>query len=264
MKRILKRLLGKSKAGRGVTVFPDDAFIVSYPRSGNTWMRFLVGNLLFARQSSTDFLNIENRIPDIYQNDNAALMKIGRPRVLKSHEPFDPRYKKVLYIVRNPVDVVVSYYYYMMQVRGIDREYPLQKFARRFLDGDLDSFGTWREHVTGWYGKRAGNGNVLFMRYEDMRSDTEDCLREVAEFLGIEASAEDLSNAVARSTGDRMLALEKEQASQWRPLKGAREDLHFVRSAAAGNAEGKKALPPDLAAMITDRWRELMGELGYC
>ncbi|MGA2347505.1 MAG: hypothetical protein ABSF93_15935, partial [Candidatus Sulfotelmatobacter sp.] len=39
-------LTGRQIAGRGVTVFPDDIFLVSYPRSGNTWTRFLLGNLI--------------------------------------------------------------------------------------------------------------------------------------------------------------------------------------------------------------------------
>ena len=36
-------LTGRQIAGRGLTIFPDDIFLVSYPRSGNTWARFLLG-----------------------------------------------------------------------------------------------------------------------------------------------------------------------------------------------------------------------------
>ena len=43
---VVKRLSGRAKAGRGLTVFADDTFIVSYPRSGNTWLSRILGDLL--------------------------------------------------------------------------------------------------------------------------------------------------------------------------------------------------------------------------
>ena len=257
-----KRLLGRSKAGRDVSVLPNDTFIVSYPRSGNTWPRFLVGNLICARQGPTDFLNIEERIPDIHQNSDAALGKLKGPRMLKSHELFDPRYNKVLYIVRNPVDVVVSYCYYMIQVRNIDDDYPIAAFARRFLDGGLDRFGTWREHVGGWRAARMGSPDFAVMRYEDQRLDTVGKLGEIAAFLGVEASPEDLSGAVACSSAERMRELEETQAAQSRPLKRARTDIRFVRSA-GGDAGRSGGLAPDLVDMISGQWHETMDELGY-
>src|SRR6202047_4436661 len=80
-------LTGRQMAGRNVTVFPDDIFLVSYPRSGNTWTRFLLGNLIFSGGPVT-FSNIESRIPEIYFNRDRAMRRLSRPRVLKSHECF--------------------------------------------------------------------------------------------------------------------------------------------------------------------------------
>src|SRR5881397_1861057 len=97
---------GRVIAGRRLTVFPDDVFIVSYPRSGNTWTRFLVGNLVYQDEPVT-FANIESRIPEIYLFPDRVLRSLPRPRMLKSHECFDPRYQRVIYIVRDPRDVVV-------------------------------------------------------------------------------------------------------------------------------------------------------------
>src|SRR6516165_5909237 len=102
---------GRQLAGRGLTVFPDDAFIVSYPRSGNTWTRFLIGNLIYQDDPVT-FANIEARIPEIYFNPDHVMRGLARPRILKSHECFDPRYRRVIYIVRDPRDVAVSFYHH--------------------------------------------------------------------------------------------------------------------------------------------------------
>src|SRR5262245_12913126 len=85
------------QSGRNITVFPDDTFLVSYPRSGNTWLRFLIG-CVFHGEPIT-FGTLEAKVPDIYQNHNKVLLKIPRPRLIKSHEYFEPRYKKVIYVV---------------------------------------------------------------------------------------------------------------------------------------------------------------------
>ena len=90
-------LLGKKTAGRYLTVFPDDIFLVSYPRSGNTWTRFLIGNLVHQDEAVT-FTNVESRIPEIYLFPDRILRRFPRPRILKSHECFDPRYKRIIYV----------------------------------------------------------------------------------------------------------------------------------------------------------------------
>ena len=88
-------LTGRQLAGRGATVYPDDVFLVSYPRSGNTWTRFLLGNLISQNEPVT-FSNIESRIPEIYFNPDRVLRALPRPRMLKSHECFQPQYPDVI------------------------------------------------------------------------------------------------------------------------------------------------------------------------
>src|SRR6202521_6227208 len=98
MSRILKHLsystrvlLGRINAGRGLTIFSGDRFLVSAPRSGRTWTRFLIGNLISASEPIT-FANIESRFPSIYICTDRQLRCLPRPRLLTSHEAFDPAY----------------------------------------------------------------------------------------------------------------------------------------------------------------------------
>src|ERR1700688_3546261 len=116
-------LTGRQIAGRNLTVFPDDVFLVSYPRSGNTWTRFLISNLIYQEEPTT-FANIEKRIPEIYFNADHAMRKLPRPRILKSHECFQPHYKHVICIVRDPRDVAVSFYHHNVKAGNFPEESP--------------------------------------------------------------------------------------------------------------------------------------------
>ena len=98
---IANYLLDKDIAGRAFQVFSDDIFLVSYPKSGNTWTRFLLGNLMNPNDCIT-FANVERKVPDIYAESKMTLKKTPRPRLIKSHECFDPRYRRVIFIVRDP------------------------------------------------------------------------------------------------------------------------------------------------------------------
>src|SRR5438309_10757813 len=92
-------LLGKKPAGRALTVFPDDIFIVSYPRSGNTWARFLIGNLVYQDDPIT-FANVEPRIPEIYLLSDRVLPAHDRPLIPQTHECFDTPHQSISSIVR--------------------------------------------------------------------------------------------------------------------------------------------------------------------
>jgi len=62
--KVAKVALDRRPAGRNVTVLPGDVFIVSYPKSGNTWTRFLLGNLIYQDKPIT-FANVESRLPKV-------------------------------------------------------------------------------------------------------------------------------------------------------------------------------------------------------
>src|SRR2546428_8591396 len=123
-------VLNSTVAGRRVEVRPNDVFLVSYPRSGNTWIRFLIGNLVCPDDPVT-FANVEQRIPSIYTYPNRVLRRL--PRILKSHEVFDPRYPRVIYIVRDARDVAVSFYHLNIKIRRFMDDFPIGEFVDRFI-----------------------------------------------------------------------------------------------------------------------------------
>lgn len=260
-------LTGRQLAGRGVTVYPDDVFLVSYPRSGNTWTRFLLGNLISQKDPVT-FSNLESRIPEIYFNPDRELRALPRPRMLKSHECFQPQYPHVIYIVRDPRDVAVSFYHHNVKARNIPDHYPMTSFVPRFIAGEFDrKFGSWRDNVLSWLSVRGDSPNFMMLRYEEMKRNTAGSLLRVVEFLErcsfrkIDSSPDALRRAVELSSPERMRALEKQEAANWVLTKSTRSDKPFVRTAKAGG--WKSQLAPESVDMIESAWGELMQGLGY-
>jgi hypothetical protein len=150
IKYVCKYFLGKDLAGRNLAVFPDDTFLVSFPRSGNTWVRFLISNLAYPG-TEVSFSNIERLIPDTSSQSSRTLKRTPRPRIVKSHEYFDARYPKVIYIVRDPRDVALSYYDFSRKSRHFDDSFSLEQYVSTFVQAvPWSTWGTWGEHVGSW------------------------------------------------------------------------------------------------------------------
>lgn len=284
-------VLEKDVSGRAFGVLPDDIFLVSYPKSGNTWTRFLVGNLMSPDERVT-FGNVERKVSDIYSRSKKAMKRIPRPRVIKSHECFDPRYRRVIYIVRDPRDVAVSAYHYDRKGKNIPDAFPIHTYVTtRFMKTD-EYFGTWGEHagswlvnsknifqlsrlkndflgtpaswgenVMSWLGARGHDRQFLLVRYEDLLEDTQREMTRIAEFLNLNASAERIAKAVELSSADSMRKLEARESNEWATTRDSRKDIGFVRAAKSG--EWRQTLPPESIAVIEEAWGNVMKLLGY-
>jgi hypothetical protein len=261
-KTVASTALGRIPAGRALTVFPDDIFLVSYFRSGSTWSRFLVGNLVQQVEPVT-FANVGRLIPLIYELPDRVLRR--SPRVLKSHECFDPRYPRVVYIIRDPRDVAVSWYFYNLKVRVIPDGYSMDQFVDRFVAANVvdyaDMVGCWQDHALSWVRLRAGKPGFRLLRYEDVLADPARELTNLAPFLGIDPTPERIERAVRLSSGSHMQSLERKQSKQWTETKGSREDIPFIRGAKSGGWRDK--LSARALETIEEAWGATMKEFGY-
>jgi hypothetical protein len=246
---------------REITVFPDDVFLTSYPRSGNTWMRFLVGNLVHQSEPVT-FLNLERLLPDMYIHSDREMRNLPRPRVIKSHECFDPRYQRIVYIVRDPRDVAVSNYYWELKKGSFPDGFPMQEFVPRWIASQYwRRLGNWGDHVTSWLSTRRHHADFVLLRYEDLKRQPAQELAKVATLLRIDPTPERLERAIALSSAERMRELESKQGDKWLQTKYTRQDKPFVGKASQGG--WKSVLPPESVALIESTWSNLMDELGY-
>ena len=262
LKTVASAALGRTPAGRGLTVFADDIFLVGYFRSGCTWSRFLFGNFIHQDDRVT-FANVARLVPTIYKDPDRVLRTL--PRFLQSHECFDPRYPRVIYIVRDPRDVAVSFYFYNLKVRVIPDGYPLDDFVTRFVNANVvpyaDRVGCWQDHVLSWVRLREGNPEFRLLRYEDLLADPAKELARLAPIFGIEPTSARIERAVQLSSASQMQSLEKKQSRQWVATKDTRQDIPFVREAKSGGWRSR--LSSAAVQTIERAWGSTMKELGY-
>jgi hypothetical protein len=167
----------------------------------------------------------------------------------------------VIYIVRDPRDVVISQYHYHRKLNKIENDSPLEKFVTRFLAGQTCPHGSWGQNVVSWLATREGDPGFLMLRYEDMLADTLGALEKIVAFVGLSRTPEQLALAVERSSAKRMRKLEESQTEKCELTKGSRTDLRFVRAASSGG--WRSELPAPLAGRLETAWAPLMRHLGY-
>jgi hypothetical protein len=223
-------------------------------------MRFLIANAL-RPESAVTFANFGDFVPDIYDESDASLAGRPDPRVLKSHEPYDERYPRVIYLVRHPADVAVSYYHYLVKMRTIGSDFELARFVDSFVGGHLDEFGTWGDHVLGWLDARDGDERFVLVRYEDLLAEPEGGLRAALAVALADVPEADVAAAVQRSSAEELRRLERETAHELPTFRGSRPDVPFVRRAGAG--AGRDELTPELYERVLAAWPEALERVGY-
>lgn len=260
--RIIKRSIAlKKPANNNLRILEDDTFLVSYPRSGNTWMRFLLGNYLFGE--AFDFITKEKFIPAIRANTDRQLLSVPRPRILKSHSQYFPEYPKVIYLVRDPRDVMVSHYKWAKKNPNKKRDnsrLTFEEYSEIFFKGDF-SFGRWDDHVLGWKdnSNEIRNG-FLFVKYEDLKYDTFNTLKSALEFLKIDVQEKEINGAIEKTSFDQMKILEKKQQIELKGLSSPTGNIDFVGS---GKSEWQDYLKGNIKERFKSYFSSTMISLNY-
>lgn len=258
----VKHVFGLHRPGQHrLAAWPDDILLASYPKSGNNWVRFLIANVVFP-DKEVGWDNIDQLILEPSVTLQRDFVRAPRPRIIRSHFPFDPKFRRVICIVRDPRDIAMSQYHYWRKVRRIEDDYPIERFINIFLAGELKrQNGSWGENVGSWLAARHRDPQFLLLRYEDLLADTARELTRVAKFVGFSSDPELIARAVDRSSARNMRAKEKKEGQHSNLMKNSREDLPFVRAAKSGG--WKKDLPEAQVARIETAWGDIMASLGY-
>ncbi|MEN8263810.1 MAG: sulfotransferase domain-containing protein [Nitrospirota bacterium] len=262
IKQVFKKLhslLSSSPAsipGDEIEIFPDDVFLVSYPKSGNTWVRFLVGN--YITDCKVDFINSHLILPDVHFNPQDCAKISSRPRFIKSHKSFISTYPKVVYIVRDGRDVAVSYYFYQIKIGNFDPNIPFSIFLEKFLEKGFNDFGSWSEHVQSWIDKK----NIILITYEDLLDDAEKQLEKILLFSNVEVDKNRISRAVKSSSFNHMQKLEVKQHDSSPPLMNVKnKEIQFMRKGRSG--DWKSHFIKEDEERFLNKNKNIMKKLGY-
>jgi Sulfotransferase domain len=256
--RKLRRHLSKTKLRiphiwlrhRGIN--PADVFFASYPRSGSTYSRFTLYEILTGREASFHAVNAAFR--GVGRHEFGLGVLPGNGRLISSHEQYRKEYKRAIYAVRDARDVALSEFAYTRALEFFRGD--LDEFLKVFLCGKISGFGPWPRHINSWLNSPiAGTDNLLVVRFEDLRQDPAEQFKRMAEFLGIGVDEERIRRAIANNSLDKMR--EKEQAE---PQRASVKD-RFVRN---GSVQGwRSKLSAAQADFIEQHAGSLLRSLGY-
>jgi len=184
-------------------LYPDDVFLVSYPKSGNTWVRFLLANLLKKEDEEIDFFSVHQHIPEVGSHEQ-IINSLTRPRIMKSHAPFIREYTKVIYLVRDGRDVYVSYYYH--RLKQLPKRFDFFSFLQR-----RDHYPCrWGEHVASWTMSKDCS-NLLVVKFEDLKSDCFKQMDRILKFLNVNRPKHRIEKAIEASSFENMKRIESEK-----------------------------------------------------
>ncbi|KAJ8283240.1 hypothetical protein COCON_G00020900 [Conger conger] len=189
----------------------SDVFVITFPKSGTVWTQRIV-TLLYEEDfpDSVDKNSFE-RMPwvEILMRDMVGYSKRPSPRLFSSHlqEHLAPRglqekKAKVIYVTRNPKDVLVSYFHFTNCMHRLETHKDLDETLDKFFTGWTIG-GSWFDHVKGWYSNR-DKYNILILSYEEMIKDLRSVVLKISEFVGKNVSDTAIDEIVDRVTFKKM------------------------------------------------------------
>lgn len=129
---------------------------------------------------------------------------------------------KIIHVMRNPKDVAVSYYYYIEGMDSFQYSGSFNGFMKLFMDGVFQGplHGNWFDYELGWWNACNSNPNVLFITYEDLKKDTFNGIKGLADFLGKSYSDDFLREVVEKCSFDVMKKDISGKEDSWRWVMG--------------------------------------------
>lgn len=244
-----------------------DAYMLSWPKAGRTWLRMLVGQALVLDRGiedlfPTDLNAITRRLDDVptvrVMHDDPSYAS-GAPRPYTRKRNF--RDKDVVFVVRDPRDVVVSSYHHLsrrgLTTGGTEHRPVFEGTLEQFVHDERHGIRAVIGYMNAWHEARHVPRSFTVVRYEDLHADAAGELRRVLGALGIDGIDDaTLARSVELSSFDRMREIERSGVAvpELRRPEVDDPDAYKVRKGAVGGfrVELDDELADELTAIVRD------------
>ncbi len=185
---------------------PGDIWLTSFPRSGSTWLRTILANLMRVaggQHSGITPSELDSMMPTLGLSDlSRPWSQPCLPRFVKTHRPYVPflfgRPRRSVVLVRDPRDALVSYYRLMIA----STIQPYQGSLSEFLRDSRFGLPAYQRHFESWHARATS-----LVSYEGLRADPAQAVRETLAALGIDVSPTLIAGAIELSNRERMRAI---------------------------------------------------------
>lgn len=263
-----------SKIGLSFIPSPDDVFITTFPKCGTTWVSFILHSL--RSRGNMDFCEITEVVPwtimaHMCKQDLNGPQRYN-PRLFKSHEDYNavPKGGKYVYVVRNPPEVIVSYYEFLQNVAKMNPgDVDFREFFNEMI---LTKRRIWDHYLS--FIEQRDNPNVLWVFYEDLLENREQCITKLAAFAGIPLDDE-LKGIVMQQSAFQFMKDHDDQFNDnflfsfcYPRLNEHLPDNEKIDLAHAnankvhkgGGGKVRITIPEDIAATMESEWSRVIGE----
>ncbi|CAL1272153.1 unnamed protein product [Larinioides sclopetarius] len=244
-----------------------DIIIASYPKTGTTWLQYIALQIISKGQLFPSFSDAISKVaPFMGISGPEDINNLSGVRIYKHHYRYDMVKKnsksKVLYIYRDPKDVVISLYHFQQEL--FDQKVDLHEFFTDFLNGNV-GYGRYFEHALSFLAHR-NDDNILLISYEKLYANPKEGILRIAKFLGEEyyrnlKEDESLLHKIVEYTSfDYMktnLTLElPHQTSKLASSENSKNIINFFRKGVVG--DGKDSLSSDQLRRLREVATEIM------
>ena len=228
-----------------------DVFLVSYPKSGSTWLRVLMLGVIFGCDPVLMPFDLHDRLMPFVDNKE-YYTRIATPMYFKSHRTPMPKYRRVIYLVRDGRDVVVSFLHHLRAVYGTEID------AMKFIQGGSQYYGIqWQDHIQAWE-RNAYDAEILTVKYEDLKTNPVGTMQRVCAFAGVTRDEALIQRVVEGAAFEQMQRKEKQEGRPYAEWIGS---APFVRRGKVGSYRDE--LPADQLAAFMERAGDMLRKYGY-
>lgn len=235
-------------------ILDNDVIIDGYMKSGSTWFRNLVAGVIYGIDPElVPYKLVWDLVPN-YGPKRPYYKRYSLPMYFKSHDLPQPQFKRVVYLIRDGRDVMVSYFHHFKTMEG-GKESDFLKLVKG--KKGLPAVCKWHRHVETWL-SNPYQAQLLMIKYEDLKNNPVNELRRFCAFAGADRDEAFLQRIADKASFENM---RQKEAEKGMGLLAWPKEKAFVRRGQIGSY--KDEMPPEILEVFLRDAEDTLRKLGY-